>query len=198
MTVLVYPSGQVYQPVYYYPPYYPYSINSYYPRGTLTVTSSPPQATVILDGYNTGTTPWIFTGLSTGYHTVEVDYPGYEAYVRSVYIESGTSQEIYADLTSLVDYGSFFIESTPPGADVYVDGNYQGTSPVTVGGMAVGPHRIELHLPGYEVLTTSRTVAPGQGTVVNLALVPLTPFIRFRLYRNYIKPGSTGVSRRDL
>ena len=66
VTVLVYPSGQVYQPVYYYPPYYPYTINSYYPRGTLTVTSSPPQATVILDGYNTGTTPWIFTGLSTG------------------------------------------------------------------------------------------------------------------------------------
>ena len=67
-------------------------INSYYPRGTLTVTSSPPQATVILDGYNTGTTPWIFTGLSTGYHTVEVDYPGYEAYVRSVYIESGQAR----------------------------------------------------------------------------------------------------------
>ena len=174
VTVLVYPSGQVYQPVYYYPPYYPYTINSYYPRGTLTVTSSPPQATVILDGYNTGTTPWIFTGLSTGYHTVEVNYPGYEAYVRSVYIESGASQEVYADLTSLVEYGSFFIESTPPGADVYVDGNYQGTSPVTVGGMAVGPHRIELHLAGYEVLITSRTVAPSQGTVVNLALVPLT------------------------
>ena len=57
---------------------------------------------------------------------------------------------------------------------MYVDGNYQGTSPVTVGGMAVGPHRIELHLAGYEVLITSRTVAPSQGTVVNLALVPLT------------------------
>jgi hypothetical protein len=176
VTILVYPSGQVYQPVYYYPPYYPYTIDSYYPRGSLTVTSNPSQATVILDSYNTGTTPWIFTGLTTGYHTVEVDYPGYEAYVRSVYVENGANPSFYADLTSLVDYGSFLIQSTPPGADVYVDGNYQGTSPVTVGGMVVGPHRIELHLAGYEVLTTTRTVAPSQGTVVNLVLTPLSTF----------------------
>jgi hypothetical protein len=176
VTILVYPSGQVYQPVYYYPPYYPYTIDSYYPRGTLTVTSNPSQATVILDGYNTGTTPWIFTGLTTGYHTMEVNYPGYEAYVRSVYVENGANPSVYADLTSLVNYGSFFIESTPSGADVYVDGNYQGTSPVSVGGMSVGAHRIELHLAGYEVLTTSRTVAPSQGTVVNLVLTPLSTF----------------------
>ena len=176
VTILVYPSGQVYQPVYYYPPYYPYTIDSYYPRGTLTVTSNPPQARVILDGYNTGTTPWIFTGLTTGYHTLEVNYPGYEAYVRSVYVENGANPSIYADLDSLVNYGSFFIESTPSGADVYVDGNYQGTSPVSVGGMTVGAHRIELHLAGYEVLTTTRTVAPSQGTVVNLVLTPVSAF----------------------
>jgi len=162
--------------VYYYPPYYPYTIDSYYPRGTLTVTSNPTQATVILDGYNTGTTPWIFTGLTTGYHTLEVNYPGYEAYVRSVYVENGANPSVYADLDSLVNYGSLFIESTPRGADVYVDGNYQGTSPVSVGGMTVGPHRIELHLAGYEVLTTSRTVAPSQGTVVNLVLTPVSTF----------------------
>ncbi len=172
VTGLVYPSGPVYQPVYYYPPGYPYSINSYYPTGSLTVTSNPSGAIVGLDGSNSGTTPYIFTGLTTGYHSVEVDYPGYEAYVTSVYIDSGVSQEVNADLTSLVTPGSLFIDSTPKGADVYVDGNYQGTSPVTVSALSAGSHRVELHLAGYEVLTSTEKVAAGQGTVVNLILIP--------------------------
>jgi hypothetical protein len=171
VTVLVYPSGNVYQPVYYYPGY-PYPINANYLTGLLTVTSSPSNAVVILDGYNYGNTPYVFTGLTTGYHTVEVDYPGYEAYVTNVYIENGANQQINADLTSLVSYGSLYIDSTPRGADVYVDGNYQGTSPVTVSAMSAGSHQVELHLAGYEVLTSRQNVNTGQGTVVNLVLIP--------------------------
>jgi hypothetical protein len=184
VTVYVYPSGPFYRPAYYYPagyyydsssyypPYYPYDVNAYYSSGSLTVTSNPPEATAILDGYNSEITPYIFTGLTTGYHTLEVNYPGYETYVTNVYIDNGANVEIYADLTELTSYGSFYIDSTPQGADVYVDGNYQGSSPVTVGAMSVGAHQIELHLAGYEVLQTTENVAAGQGTVVNLAMVP--------------------------
>jgi len=170
VTVFVYPSGPVYQPLYYYPPGYPYYINSYYPTGSLTVTSNPSGATVILDGYNSEITPWIFTGLTTGYHTVEVDYPGYEAYVTNVYVDNGANPAINADLTGLVSYGSLVIDSTPRGADVYVDGNYEGSSPVTVSALSRGPHQVELHLAGYDVLTSTQYVAAGQGTVANLAL----------------------------
>ena len=172
VTVLVYPSGPVYQPVYYYPPGYPYPINSYNPTGSLTVTSDPSEAIVLLDGYNSETTPWVFTGLTTGYHTVEIDYPGYEAYVTNVYVDNGGSAEVNAELTSLDTSGSLFVDSTPEGADVYVDGNNQGTSPVTVSGISAGAHQVELHLAGYEVLTSTENVAAGQGTVVNLVLVP--------------------------
>jgi hypothetical protein len=170
VTVFGYPSGNVYQPVYYYPPGYPYYINSYYPTGTLTVTSNPSGATVILDGYNSEITPWIFTGLTTGYHTVEVDYPGYQAYVTNVYVDNGANPEINADLTGLVNYGALFIDSTPQGADVYVDGNYEGTSPVTVSAMAAGPHQVELHRAGYDVLTSTQYVTAGQATVATLVL----------------------------
>ncbi len=185
VTVLVYRSGPVYRPVYYYPagypydsssyypPNYPYDVNSYYSSGSLTVTSNPPGATVIVDGYDSETTPYVFTGLTTGYHTVEVDYPGYEAYVTNVYIDNGASVEVNADLNWLdSSYGSLFIDSNPQGADVYVDGNYQGTSPVSVGAMSVGAHQVELHLVGYEVLTATENVAAGQGTIVNLAMAP--------------------------
>jgi hypothetical protein len=172
VTVLVYRSGPVYQPVYYYSPGYPPSISYNYPTGTLTVTSNPSGAVVILDSYNSETTPYIFTGLATGYHTVEVDYPGYEAYINNVYIDDGAGVEVNADLIALDTFGSLFVDSNPEGADVYVDGNYQGISPVTVGALSAGTHQVELHLAGYEVLTSTEYVAAGEGTVVNLVLIP--------------------------
>jgi len=172
VTVLVYPSGPVYLPTYYYPPGYSYPITSYYPSGAITVTSNPSSAVVILDGYNTGTTPYIFTGVSPGYHTVEIDYPGYEAYITNVYVDNGASMEVDANLVSLTNYGSMYVDSTPQGADVYVDGNYEGRSPVTVSSLTEGAHQVELHLAGYEVMTTTETVVAGQGTVVNLVMGP--------------------------
>lgn len=174
VTVLVFPSGQVYYPEnylapeYYYSPGYPYSN---YPRGSLTVTSNPTGAYVIVDGYNSAITPHVFTGLTTGYHTVEVDYPGYEAYITNVYMDNGAGIQVYADLVNLVNYGSLFVDSTPRGADVYVDGNYQGTSPVTVSSLSEGPHQVELHLAGYEVLTQTEEVVAGQATVANPVMV---------------------------
>jgi hypothetical protein len=171
VTVFVYPNGAIYYPDYYYPGY-PYPDRSYYRNSYLTVTSSPSNAIVILDGYTTQNTPYVFTGLSSGYHTVEIDYPGYEAYVTSINIENGAGQEIDARLVPLVSYGSLFVDSRPEGADVYVDGNYQGTSAVTVSGLVSGPHRVEFHLAGYEVLTQTVDVFSGQGTNVNAVLVP--------------------------
>lgn len=174
VTVLVFPSGPVFLPAYYYPPGYNYPINSYYPLGSITVTSSPSEALVILDGINTGTTPYIFTGLAPGYHTIEVDYSGYEAYITNVYLDNGASTEVDANLVPLVNYGSMVVDSTPRGADVYVDGNYEGSSPVTVSSLTEGAHQVELHLAGYEVMTTTENVAGGQGTVINLVMVPYT------------------------
>jgi hypothetical protein len=184
VTIPVYPSYPVYRPAYYYPPgypnydttyyppAYPYDASAYYSTGSLTVTSSPSDAVVIVDGYNSEATPFVFTGLTTGYHTVEVDYPGYEAYITDVYIENGAGTEVNADLVPLVNYGSLFVDSTPRGADVYLDGNYQGTSPITVSMVSEGDHQVELHLAGYEVLTSTENVISGQGTTVNLVMVP--------------------------
>ena len=172
VTVLVYPSGNVCTPTYCYPPGYPYNISSYYPTGTLTVTSNPQSAVVILDGINSEITPWIYSCLTTGYHTFEVDYPGYQAYVQNVYVDNGASAVVNADLTTQGTYGSFFIQSTPLGADVYVDGNYQGTSQLTVSAMVAGPHQIELHRAGYEVMIRTEVVSAGQGNNLNSALTP--------------------------
>jgi hypothetical protein len=159
-------------PLYRNGPVYRYMINSGDLTGSLTVTSNPSGAIIALDGYNSETTPWTYTEISSGYHTLEINYPGYEAYIRNIYLNMGESLEIDADLTPLVATGSLFVDSTPQGANVYVDGNSQGLSPVTVNGLSAGPHQIELHLAGYEVLATTEYVIEGQETDVNLILTP--------------------------
>jgi hypothetical protein len=164
----------VYNPYYYYPPGYNYPINSYYPAGALTVTSYPSNAIVTIDGYNQETTPWIYTNLLPGYHTVEINYPGYEAYVTNIYVDNGANPEVDANLLSLVSYGSMFVESTPSGSDVFVDGNYEGVSPVTVSGLAAGPHIVELHHTGYDVQMRTVDVVSGQGANVNIAMTGYT------------------------
>jgi hypothetical protein len=177
VTVYVYPYGPSYYPANYYPPGYPYpfgysnSYGYYNSPGSLTVTSRPSNAVIIIDGYTTQTTPYVFTNVMPGYHTIEIDYPGYEAYVTSVYVDYGASPEIDANLVPLTSQGSLFVDSVPEGADVYVDGNYEGTSAVTVSGLSAGPHQVELHLAGYEVYTRTVNVIAGQGTNINPALI---------------------------
>jgi len=133
VTVPVYNSGPVYYPGFYYPPGSPYN-SPHYPSGLLVVTSDPSKAFVTVDGDNTEITPFTYTALTPGYHTVEVDYPGYEAYVTNVYLENGGTASVNALLISLNIEGSLFVQSTPEGADLFVDGNYNGITPATVGG----------------------------------------------------------------
>jgi acyl CoA:acetate/3-ketoacid CoA transferase beta subunit len=48
--------------------------------------------------------------------------------------------------------GVLTVESVPPGAEVRVDGNLAGKTPVTLSGVRVDePHRVDLTLPGHEV-----------------------------------------------
>ena len=147
-------------------------INSGDFTSTLTVTSNPSDAVITLDGYNSETTPFTYTEVSSGYHTLEINYPGYEVYTRNIYLDVGSSLEVDADLTPAVDTGSLFVDSTPQGAYVYVDGNSQGQSPVTVDGLSAGLHQVELHLAGYDVMVNTENVIAGQETDVNYDLVP--------------------------
>ncbi|HVN73088.1 MAG TPA: PEGA domain-containing protein [Methanoregula sp.] len=166
-----YPVGPAYTPSYYYPAgYTPYVTN--YPTGTVTVTSDPSSAIVTIDGGTTETTPWIYTGLFAGYHTIEINYPGYEAYTTSIYVGDGSNPEVDAELVPLRTYGSLTVDTAPEGADVFIDSNDEGLSPVTVGGLTAGTHQVEAHLAGYTTQVQMATVTTGQGTNINIPMQP--------------------------
>jgi hypothetical protein len=57
--------------------------------------------------------------------------------------------------------GTINLTSTPPGAEVYVDNQYRGTTPGMIPGLPAGVHTVELRLQGYQTWSTGVTVSSG-------------------------------------
>ena len=68
--------------------------------------------------------------------------------------------------------GSVEVSSTPPGAEVYLDNVYRGTSPVTVIDLA-GPHALELRLRDHQSWSKSIRIDAGTRAYVDTVLVPV-------------------------
>jgi hypothetical protein len=69
--------------------------------------------------------------------------------------------------------GSLVVSSTPPGAEVYLDNVYRGTTPVTVIDPA-GSHTLELRLRDYQSWSKSIQIDVGTRAYVDTVLVPVT------------------------
>jgi hypothetical protein len=117
---------------------------------SLSVESIPQEGEVIVDGTNYGNTPVMDIPLIPGLHTIGVHKGGYTNYTSTVSIEEGTRRDIIANLERLPDRGQVTIRSEPPGADLYVDGQVRGMTPLTVDNLLPGRHEILIRKTGYE------------------------------------------------
>lgn len=69
------------------------------------------------------------------------------------------------------DKGDLQITSSPSGAEIYLDGQYQGTTPSTIRGIVVGDHTVEFRYSGYQNKNLGITVNLGT-TYVDASLAP--------------------------
>jgi serine/threonine protein kinase len=99
------------------------------------VASSPPGATVFLDGKEQGVTPVALTGLMQGDYRVRVEAPGFASWSTKVEVAHGETAGVSAPLLGKVGgakpgaFGRVNIETTPP-SDVYVAGDLIGRTPM--------------------------------------------------------------------
>ncbi len=146
------------------------------PDGYFAISSSPSGANVRIDGHYVGRTP-LTTSVSPGTsHRVQFELAGYQATSGTYSAYSGQTTEVYAALSpNPPSTGTLAVTSSPSGADVYVDGNYRGYAPMTVGNLNVGSHTVELRLAGYSVYRSNIQIYAGQTTKVNAQLSRATP-----------------------
>ena len=139
----------------------------------LRVVTRPPGATVMLDGRFAGVTretqPVILHGVGTGAHLLRVEKAGFAPLVRRLVIVPGKSLEPI-ELTPLPT-GSVRVETTPLGAEVWVDGEWRGISPLTVPGLGAGRHRIRLRLTNHVDKQVAVEIRGGETVQVHRELV---------------------------
>jgi len=73
--------------------------------------------------------------------------------------------------------GTVQFSSSPPGAQIYLDNQFRGSTPSSVTDIVAGNHTLEFRYPGYESWSAVMVISPGQNNVF-AALLP--------------KPGTTG------
>lgn len=148
--------------------------------GFLSVTSQPSSADIYVDGVYHGNAPMVIGNLWAGSHTLLVRMAGYNDVSDVVTISPGITTSYNAILTSSgPGTGSLQIDSTPAGAAVYVDGNYQGTTPASgamyINQLTPGIYTVMLRMQDYQAYTQSAIVSAGIVNDLHITLVPVTP-----------------------
>jgi len=111
----------------------------------------------------------------TPYQTITVEMDGYQTYTGSLpgAPAKGEAVDVYVTLNPVATYGLIYATSSPSGAAVYLNGNYRGTTPLTIENVRPGSYTIEADLPGYEPYSTTVTVTAGRQATVSLPLSPI-------------------------
>jgi hypothetical protein len=116
------------------------------PRATLKVQSTVPNAEVFVDGSSLGRAPIERNDLDPGKHYIVVHRDGYSDFKREVFLIENQAVALVADLSAT---GSIRALSTPEGAEVRVDGELIGKTPISRDRVSVGQHLVEVDLKGF-------------------------------------------------
>jgi WD40 repeat protein len=143
----------------------------------LVVVTSPAGASLSIDGQDIGNSPLQKEIEVPGNKSVIVrmSLEGYETAERAVELRPGRESKITVTLVKQPDRPkktTLEIVTTPPGADISVDGVPLGKSPVTYSVESLSPTTISVRasLAGHAVAEQSTTLEPGSASKLEIAL----------------------------
>jgi hypothetical protein len=130
--------------------------------GQALIDSTPQGAQFQVDGKSDPSwiTPFTLASLTPGKHIVSVSKTGYTSEIRTVEVSAGSKASLVlhlAAMNALVVAGS-----TPPGADIIIDGKPTGRVTPSQFAVEKGGHTILLRKQGYLEETTTADLGPAQ------------------------------------
>jgi formylglycine-generating enzyme required for sulfatase activity len=131
--------------------------------GQLVLQSTPPGASISMDGDFHGTTPMTLTLSSAQQHDVQLSKPGYRTTSERVKLMPDEERELTVTLPP--QYATLFISAQPADAGLSVDGKPAGEATRRLR-LTTRPHSLEFRKPGY--VTQRVTVNPRAGVSQNL------------------------------
>ncbi|MBT5532050.1 PEGA domain-containing protein [Candidatus Poribacteria bacterium] len=136
-------------------------------RGTVQVNSTPPGATVRIDGRRQGATPATLR-LSAGKTTIVLAKPMHRNATREVHIGRGENPTI--DVTLEPEGAAVDIVSTPPGATVTIGSEQLPEKAPTKATVVPGQHTLTLSMDDHEPYTETLTLADRDAKEIRATL----------------------------
>ncbi|MEK6973630.1 MAG: PEGA domain-containing protein [Nanoarchaeota archaeon] len=145
--------------------------------GNVNVKTDPVGANVYLDDIFRGASPVEMNNVERGNHTIFASLPQYQSAYLNIFVENNLTFFVFINLSLMSNdsrnfgqVGNMDITTNPSGASIYLDGIYQGVSPIMINSVSVGTHRLEADLQGYNKIVYLVEVSAGQTTMVMLTL----------------------------
>jgi len=125
----------------------------------------PAGARLTVDGRYRGMLPIHLNDLSEGEHRWKVEAPKMEPAEGELSFVAGKNLLIPVELSS--SEGVVVVQSTPPGADVWLDGEKVGVTPLRLTGIALGTHDVRVEAKGRATVLREIDTSDGaRGEVV--------------------------------
>lgn len=140
-------------------------------EGSISVNSNPQGARVYIDNIYKGDTPLNIRDIATGRHTVKIALTGYQDWIGEVTVLSSRVERISVELKLQEEYGSISINSNPQGADVFLDGDYVGLTPINLQNIPAGIHMVNIAAFDYEEWIEEVYISPKKTARINAKLV---------------------------
>jgi hypothetical protein len=130
---------------------------------TIYINSNPTGATVYINNNLQGQTPLTIGSVSNGNYQIILQYTGYSEWSQNVTVNNNV-QTVNAILTLLsTTNGSIALESDPSNAAVFLNGKYEGKTPITLD-VFRGTYRVVVQKTGYLDWSDRISVTAGKRT----------------------------------
>jgi formylglycine-generating enzyme required for sulfatase activity len=134
----------------------------------ITILSQPVGAEVFVDGVLAGQTP-LQTEILQGQHELLLKKQGFKPVAFKHSVVAGADVTLEDVQLQPVD-GQLSLSSVPTGASILLDGEFHGTTPVTLSLIANSDHRLELSKAGYSTKDLSVNLKPEQERSIEVKL----------------------------
>jgi len=144
-------------------------------NGAIYAQSNPGGAAIYMNGNFYGYSPITIPNLPPGSYSMKATLNGYTPNTQLINVYAGQTASYYPTLQQSPppprSTGTVYAKSSPSGAQVIVDGTYNGITPMTLT-LYPGNHNIAIKLPGYNDWSTTVYVTAGSSQTINPSLTP--------------------------
>ena len=149
---------------------------------SLKIMSNPSGAKAYINNEYKGMTPLNLT-VKEGEYNIKILKEGYESYTKTITPTEGT-KTINPKLKKIITTGTLVINSYPSETGVYINGKYQGITPLTLT-LESGTYNIKISKEGYKTYTKTVTIGAKETKSIDATIEK----IQIGTYENPAKVG---------